>query len=103
MKKYILALGLLALISISSGAALACDYDGPADVTIKVDGLVCDACARSIEKVFLKHDGVTALDINLDTKTVTVDMAKGKTLSDADIQKMIYYAGYKVADVKRPC
>ncbi len=75
--------------------------DHPDDVTVKVDGLVCDICAQSIEKVFKKRDEIDNVDINLDTHEVALDFKSGKTMNDKDINTLIYYAGYTVVKIIR--
>ena len=44
-------------------------------IKIGVEGMVCDFCAQSIQKVFLKQLGVEKVDVNLDIGKVTVKMA----------------------------
>jgi len=40
-------------------------------VTVKVNGLVCDFCARALEKIFSKQDSVENIEVDLTTKMVT--------------------------------
>ncbi len=74
-----------------------------ADHTIKVElnGLVCDFCARAMEKVFGKRSEVSGIDVNLDTKIVTIGLKKGADIDDATITKLITDAGYKVVKINR--
>ena len=44
-------------------------------IKIGVEGMVCDFCAQSIQKVFLRQAGVEKVDVNLDIGKVTVKMA----------------------------
>ena len=74
-----------------------------ADHTIvaQINGLVCDFCARALEKVFGKRDEVTGIDVNLDTKLVTIGFKKGADIDDATITKLITDAGYNVVEIRR--
>lgn len=71
------------------------------DVHVSVNGLVCDFCARALEKVFGKEEAVKAIDVNLDTKIITVNFNKGQTLSDEKITQLITDAGYNVEGIHR--
>ncbi len=71
--------------------------------TIKVDiyGLVCDFCARALEKVFSKEDAVEGIDVDLDTKVVTIHLNAEYSLSDNVIKQYIIDAGYNVEEIHR--
>lgn len=71
------------------------------DVHVSANGLVCDFCARALEKVFGKEEAVKAIDVNLDTKIITVNFNEGKTLSDERIKELITDAGYNVEGIHR--
>ncbi len=73
----------------------------PNDVTVKVDGLVCDFCAQTISTLFKKKEQVEKVDINMDTHEVTLDFKPGATLANEDITGVIDYAGYKVVEIIR--
>lgn len=70
-------------------------------ITVKVNGLVCDFCARALEKVFYKQDGVEAVDVNLDEHYVKLDVAEGTEMSDDLIKQLITDAGYNVVEIAR--
>ena len=70
-------------------------------ITVKINGLVCDFCARALEKVFSKRDEVTGIDVNLDTKLVTIGFKEGNDIDDDTIAKLITDAGYNVVQIKR--
>lgn len=71
------------------------------DVHVSVNGLVCDFCARALEKVFGKQEAVKAIDVNLDDKIITVNFVDGKTLDDETITKLITDSGYNVEGIHR--
>ena len=75
-------------------------------IKIGVEGMVCDFCAQSIEKVFLKQAGVEKVDVNLDIGKVTVKMADvfeddEDGISDERIKQLFLDAGYDVSKIER--
>ena len=71
------------------------------DALITVNGLVCDFCARALEKVFGQEEAVKAIDVNLDTKIITVNFKEGQTLSDERLTQLITDSGYNVEGINR--
>lgn len=61
---------------------------------MRVDGLACPYCAYGIEKSLKKIDGVNEIDIDLNKGLVTVNVAEGVTLSDAQMTKLFNDAGF---------
>lgn len=72
-------------------------------INIKVNGLVCDFCARSLEKVFLKRGDVAGIRVDLGKGSVVVAMQPGLTIDDATLTKLITDSGYNVAAIGRGC
>ena len=70
-------------------------------VHVGVNGLVCDFCARSLEKLFGKQEAVDNINVDLDEKLVTINLKDGKTLDDDAITKLITDAGYNVEKIHR--
>ena len=75
-------------------------------IYIDVQGLVCDFCAQSIDKVFSKQVGVEKVDVNLNDGRVTVKMADvfeddEVGISDETIIKLLQDAGYEVTAIIR--
>lgn len=71
------------------------------NVHVSVNGLVCDFCARALEKVFGKEEAVNNIDVNLDTKIITITFNDGKNLDDARLTDLITDAGYHVESIHR--
>jgi copper chaperone CopZ len=71
------------------------------DIVVKINGMVCDVCAQSVKKTFLKNEGVKDVTIDLDSGEVRVDLKPKAALDDAEIKKMIDYAGYDIVSIKR--
>jgi copper chaperone CopZ len=102
MKKLFL---ILAAIITFSSPALA-DHNGKAHgpfktIIVGVDGMVCDFCARSMEKIFYQEDGVQGVIIDLDKESMTLEIDEAAAITDERIKERVYYAGYKVRDIKR--
>lgn len=74
---------------------------GAPDVVVKVNGLVCDFCARSLEKTFRKTGKVFGVSVDLTAKEVRLKFAAGASLDDATIRKLVTEAGYAVVGVQR--
>ena len=72
-------------------------------INIKVSGLVCDFCARSLEKVFLKRGDVEGVKVDLGKGSVMVAMKPGLTIDDATLTKLIADSGYNVSAIQRGC
>ena len=62
--------------------------------TYTVPGIHCGHCAASIREEVSAIDGVRAVDVDLDTKAVTV---RGEALSDKALRQAIEEAGYEAA------
>ena len=87
MKKLI---GSVLLFLAMSTAAFA---DGT-QYRMRVDGLACPYCAYGIEKKLGKIDGVEKIDVDLNNGLVTVNVAEGVTLTDAQMAKLFTDAGF---------
>ena len=91
---------LLILLTFCIGSAYA------KTIKIGVEGMVCDFCAQSIQKVFLKQPGVEKVDVNLDIGKVTVKMADvfqddEDGISDERIKQLFLDAGYSISKIER--
>lgn len=72
-------------------------------VVVSVNGLVCDFCARALEKTFGKRDEVAGIDVDLDNGKVSISMKKGMTISDEELTKLITDSGYNVSAIDKGC
>lgn len=90
MKKHLLIL----TITVALTAAVSAD-------TIKatVNGMVCGFCATGIEKTFKAQPEVTAVNVDLKGKLVTVTTKEGKTLDDQKITQLLKNSGYSVVKI----
>ena len=73
----------------------------PAFVTVKVNGLVCDFCARSIEAMMKKRPDVSGVHVDLDKGEVHLKLKADAALDDPTLKKLITDSGYKVTGIER--
>jgi copper chaperone len=64
------------------------------ELTYSVPGMSCAHCKAAVEQELRAVPGVERVDVDLETKLVTV---AGATLADADLRAAIDEAGYDVA------
>jgi copper chaperone len=63
-------------------------------VTYTVPGIHCDHCAMSIREEVSEVAGVAEVDVDLESKLVTI---RGRELSDERLRAAISEAGYEAA------
>jgi len=62
--------------------------------SLKIEGMTCAACAKAVERVSKKLDGVTDANVNFATEKLNVNYDESK-ISISDIQLAIEKGGYK--------
>ena len=70
-------------------------------VYVSVNGLVCDFCAGSIEKMFEKKEAVSRISVDLENMLITIFLKDNQKLNDETIIEIIKDSGYDVTKVKR--
>ena len=70
-------------------------------VNVDVNGMVCDFCARALEKVFSEKQEVAAIDVDLDNGRISINFNNGADLEDSMIQKLVTNSGYDVVKINR--
>ena len=70
-------------------------------LNISVKGLVCDFCARSIEKLFKKENSVEEIDVNLEKMLIMIRLKNGETLNNEKVIRLINDSGYDVQEINR--
>ena len=70
-------------------------------VTAKVNGMVCDFCARAVTKVFGKEDAVDNVHVDLDSGEIHVTLKSGAELSDDRVAALVKKSGYDLVSVER--
>ena len=66
-----------------------------------VNGLVCDFCARALEKTIGKQESVNSIEVNLTNKIITINLNPEKTLDDDTITQLIEDSGYSIRKIIR--
>jgi copper chaperone CopZ len=98
MKNLIL---ILSILLTSLNILSAEESHQPYDITLNVKGLVCDFCARSVEKTFNKTKVVESINVDLDNGLIKLQLKEGKILSDEKIKKLIKANGYALESIHR--
>lgn len=97
--KYVLVM----VLALNSAPTIAEEQCTANDVNVTVNGLVCDFCARALEKVIGERDEVASIDVNLDNGNVKIVMKEGKSIDDAEITSLIKDSGYDVREIVKGC
>ena len=95
MKKF-----LIILILVSANK-LSFAVDQSNTVYAHVNGLVCDFCARALEKTIGKQESVNSIEVNLTNKIITINLNPEKTLDDDTITQLIEDSGYSIRKIIR--
>ena len=69
-------------------------FAAPTQYQLRVDGLACPFCAYGIEKELNRTDGVESIQIDINAGTVTVTMAEGATMTEAQAGRIVEDAGF---------
>lgn len=64
------------------------------EITISVPSMSCEHCKHSVSSVLEQVSGVDSVDVDLETKLVTI---RGGTLDDTALRAAIEEAGYEAA------
>jgi len=70
-------------------------------ININVIGMVCDFCAQSIEKVFMKRNEVKGINVNLEDQKVVIYLQEKTDIEDNTISSILEDAGYTVESINR--
>ena len=65
--------------------------------TLKIEGMTCAACAKAVERVTRKLDGVIESNVNFATENLSITFEASK-VRVSDIKRVIEKAGYKVSE-----
>lgn len=99
----------LAAASFALATPIATAQDAPTEtaisaqtlVTAKVNGMVCDFCARAVTKVFGKQDAVEDVHVDLDNGEIHVTLKPGADLSDEKVADLVKKSGYDLVAIER--
>jgi copper chaperone CopZ len=114
MKIFLISLSLLFLASITSATnchseevhkhedmSLTSGEITKNIININVNGMVCDFCAQSIEKVFIKRDEVKGINVDLEKQKVIIYLKKETNITDSVIGNIFEDAGYSIEKINR--
>ena len=76
------------------------DQSGSQIAVVSVIGMVCDFCARGIEKTFQKDTGFRKIDVDLANGKVLLAYAATKKIVKKDIEQKILSNGQTVTDIQ---
>ncbi|MEE8123160.1 MAG: heavy-metal-associated domain-containing protein [Alphaproteobacteria bacterium] len=76
-------------------------FAAPTQYQLRVDGLACPFCAYGIEKELKRTDGVKSIDIDINAGVVTVTMAEGGTMTEAQASRIVEDAGFTLGGFEK--
>lgn len=76
------------------------DLKGHRVAIVSVKGMVCDFCARGIEKTFNKRDEIKKVDVDLNKGKVLLAFTSAATIDFEEIKKTIQSNGQTAVDMK---
>ncbi len=77
------------------------DVSPNARIAVDVNGLVCDFCARSLEKFLGKQVMVADVQIDLASTVITIEVMDDQTVDDETLTQWVTDAGYAVRAIRR--
>lgn len=88
------------LMALLSAAVVTAAEPGPTYV-LQVDGLACPFCSYGIEKQLNRIAGVASIATDIRSGTMTVTMAAGAALSEAEARQAVTAAGFTLRGFQR--
>ena len=76
------------------------DLKGHKVAVVSVKGMVCDFCARGIQKTFNKRDEIKKVDVDLDKGKVLLAFTNAATVDFEEIKKTIQSNGQTAVDME---
>jgi copper chaperone CopZ len=104
MRSFVLALSLTALSPLAGATPPPGTTTAqPAGETViaRVNGLVCDFCARAVDRVFRRRAEVADVKVDLSTQTLTFTLKPGARMEDATVRTLVRDAGYALVSIER--
>jgi len=92
---------IFTLIILLTFGVTTSSYAAEKSIIVHINGLVCDFCARSLEKVFGKQEEVESVKVDLEKKIITLNFKDTKDIDNMNIIKLITDAGYNVVGIDR--
>ena len=76
------------------------DIDNHVVAVVSVQGMVCDFCARGIEKTFGKDKRVSKIDVDLASGKVLLAFSMAVDIDEADITQKILNNGLNITEIQ---
>jgi copper chaperone CopZ len=97
-KLRIAALSLLTLLV--AGAIVYAERTRPREITLPVQGMVCEGCEEHLREKLLDAPGVRSATPSHKDKQVTVVVAGWSKASEEELREIVERAGYEPTDTK---
>lgn len=65
--------------------------------TVSIEGMQCNHCKMTVEKVLGAIDGVTKVEVNLEKKNAVIESSK--EIDNSKIEEVIKEAGFEVVSI----
>lgn len=95
------ALAFAAPVTLAQTGAEMEMTDSQTMITAKVNGMVCDFCARAVTKVFGKEDAVENVHVDLDKGEIHITLKQGQDLTDDRVGELVKKSGYDLVSIDR--
>lgn len=76
------------------------DVSPNARIAVDVNGLVCDFCARSLEKFLGKQPAVAYVSVDLTDTVIHIELVPGEMVDDDRLTQWVTDAGYAVQGIR---
>lgn len=70
-----------------------------ADISVALNGLVCDFCSIALNKTFKKKDAVRGTYVDLDSKVLSIALKEAGELTRDEIIETVRRAGYTATKI----
>ncbi len=74
---------------------------GGEPVVVKVLGVVCEFCAKAMNRTFGRREEIAAVHVDLDSKTLNLVLKWKGAMDDAEIDRLVARSGYKTRSIHR--
>jgi copper chaperone CopZ len=98
MRIRVAAIGILSLLGLSAAAQQTTDKP----VVLKVAGMWCGACAKTVEKEARKIDGVKVAKVSQSKGEAEITYDRAKTSPEAIAKRITQKTGFKTEPPKKP-
>lgn len=98
---FALSLAFAPLGALAASDAPAQARPAAETAVIQVNGLVCDFCAQSLEKVLGRKPEVARVTVDMDTQQVRIAFRAGRSLPDGELRRLITNAGFATVSITR--